>query len=92
MVDTFVPNDAFILGGSALGVGADVYVEEEDDDESREDRHCAKNSIIVCTGANACGKVGSARNLFPHPLTFDLPEYILKAGSSSPLLHLRRLH
>lgn len=57
VVDTFVPNDAFLLGGSGMGVGAEAYVEDNNSEEPEEDRYCVKNSIIVCTGANACGKV-----------------------------------
>ncbi|KAI0822038.1 DNA mismatch repair protein MutS [Trametes gibbosa] len=55
VVDAFVPNDAFILGGSGSGV-----LNAEDTDavgEFDEERHCQKNSVVVCTGANACGKV-----------------------------------
>ncbi|KAI0731903.1 DNA mismatch repair protein MutS [Fomitopsis betulina] len=50
VVDTFVPNDAFIAGGN----GASVAPEGEGDavDCDTQDR----NSIVVCTGANACGK------------------------------------
>lgn len=67
VVNTFVPNDAFLLGGSGMGVGTEVYVEDNNIEEPQEDRHCVKNSIIVCTGANACGKVTSIRkfSLFP---------------------------
>ncbi|KAL1950078.1 hypothetical protein VTO73DRAFT_5200 [Trametes versicolor] len=56
VVDTFVPNDAFLLGGSGIGVETEVHVEDNNSEEPHEDRHCLKNSIIVCTGANACGK------------------------------------
>ena len=45
VVDTFVPNDAHIAGGDA-GITT-----MRDGEES--------NSILLCTGANACGKVCS---------------------------------
>lgn len=43
VVDTFVPNDARVAGGfSGLGDSDDVET---------------LNSVVLCTGANACGKV-----------------------------------
>ncbi|KDR82897.1 hypothetical protein GALMADRAFT_220895 [Galerina marginata CBS 339.88] len=45
VVDTFVPNDARLIGGA--GIGADA--EYPDDNEQW-------NSVLLCTGANACGK------------------------------------
>ena len=54
VVDTFVPNDAFMLGGA--GIGVDVEEEPADDSSNSDERPHVKNSIIVCTGANACGK------------------------------------
>ncbi|OBZ71456.1 Prohibitin-2 [Grifola frondosa] len=54
VVDTFVPNDAFILGGA--GVGSTNIFEEDDTDGDGNNKHFEQNSIIVCTGANACGK------------------------------------
>lgn len=56
VVDAFVPNDTYIIGGSGLGTGVDDL---EDDSESHEDRHFVRNSVVVCTGANASGKVQS---------------------------------
>ncbi len=54
VVDTFVPNDAYFVGGAGIGVVLeDNTIETESEDEQR----YAKNSVIVCTGANACGKV-----------------------------------
>lgn len=47
VVDTFVPNDVHIAGGNA-GITTDTM---RDGEES--------NSILLCTGANACGKVCS---------------------------------
>lgn len=57
VVDTFVPNDAMICGGAGTDIGSANDAAEDDDDASEEDRPHAKNSIVVCTGANACGKV-----------------------------------
>ena len=54
MLDTFVPNDAFIAGQdlSPDGIVPDIG-DSNDFAAIRRDR----NSVVVCTGANACGKV-----------------------------------
>lgn len=55
VVDTFVPNDVHLVGSDFSGNIADF-----DDNESRSSNSLFEdsyNSIIVCTGANACGKV-----------------------------------
>lgn len=44
VVDTFVPNDAHLAGG------LDAYSSSVQDNEGL-------NSVLLCTGANACGKV-----------------------------------
>ncbi|KAF8194135.1 hypothetical protein BJ912DRAFT_924219 [Pholiota molesta] len=44
VLDTFVPNDARLIGGAGIGATPD-----RPDDEQW-------NSILLCTGANACGK------------------------------------
>ncbi|KAF9554712.1 hypothetical protein CPC08DRAFT_744416 [Agrocybe pediades] len=44
VVDTFVANDARLIGGAGIGVDPDF----PDSDEW--------NSVLLCTGANACGK------------------------------------
>ncbi|KAI0775544.1 DNA mismatch repair protein MutS [Trametes elegans] len=54
VVDTFVPNDAFLVGGAGLGCAPDMSV--DDGDESEAGMQFSKNSVVVCTGANACGK------------------------------------
>lgn len=42
VVDTFVPNDVYLVGGCAEGI---------------ERQHSAsRRSVLLCTGANACGK------------------------------------
>jgi DNA mismatch repair protein MSH5 len=50
VVDTFVPNDAHVIGGD----GTRQYLAEDENDENT---HRDWNSVILCTGANACGKV-----------------------------------
>ena len=46
ILDTFVANDARLVGGAGIG----VELELPDDGEEW-------NSVLLCTGANACGKV-----------------------------------
>ncbi|CCM03560.1 uncharacterized protein FIBRA_05696 [Fibroporia radiculosa] len=48
VVDTFVPNDAFVVGGAGINAAAEGYIDQNESEKG--------NSIIVCTGANACGK------------------------------------
>ncbi|KAJ7016657.1 DNA mismatch repair protein MutS [Mycena alexandri] len=48
VVDTFVPNDAHLAGGSG---NRSVLVGDESTNEAEE-----WNSMVLCTGANACGK------------------------------------
>ncbi|KAG5638725.1 hypothetical protein H0H81_010708 [Sphagnurus paluster] len=49
VIDTFVPNDARLVGGAGMG----VTFHSPDDSE---DAEAEWNSILLCTGANACGK------------------------------------
>ncbi|KAI0670991.1 DNA mismatch repair protein MutS [Trametes maxima] len=59
VVDTFVPNDTFIVGGMGTGVTVDTPLSLTcQDEETDEERQLEKNSVLVCTGANACGKIG----------------------------------
>lgn len=53
-MDTFVPNDAFLVGGAGIGSYPNVRADEDD---SSGEVPLLGNSIVVCTGANACGKV-----------------------------------
>lgn len=46
VVDTFVPNDARIIGGGGGGTNSGLKRVDEE-----------WNSVLLCTGANACGKV-----------------------------------
>ncbi|KAJ6559109.1 DNA mismatch repair protein MutS [Mycena vulgaris] len=48
LLDTFVPNDAHLAGGSG---NRSVVVGDEATNEAEE-----WNSVVLCTGANACGK------------------------------------
>jgi DNA mismatch repair protein MSH5 len=49
-----VPNDIFMVGGAGL----DSYpVVHGEDDDLMSDGSILGNSVLVCTGANACGKV-----------------------------------
>ncbi|KAG9315778.1 DNA mismatch repair protein mutS [Chiua virens] len=50
ILDTFVANDARLVGGVGFGM---CY---EDDSSSDTGTEAAWNSIVLCTGANACGK------------------------------------
>ena len=55
--DTFVPNSCRLVGGAGVGSQFDGYGEEEHHDDQITDW----NSVALCTGANACGKVRIAR-------------------------------
>ncbi|EMD39519.1 hypothetical protein CERSUDRAFT_111843 [Gelatoporia subvermispora B] len=50
VVDTFVPNDAFAIGGAGIGSEIEHHTNRGSLYEQE------YNGIIVCTGANACGK------------------------------------
>lgn len=54
VVDTFVPNDARVMGGCGTGYSFDGN--EIDESENASTTGCY-NSVVLCTGANACGKV-----------------------------------
>ena len=60
VVDIFVPNDIHLAGGR--GSGIDTEAINSDDEETAEDTPTRKlidtaRSVLICTGANACGKV-----------------------------------
>lgn len=82
VVDTFVPNDAFIVGGCGARTAPEAESEDDGSDCGSRDR----NSIIVCTGANACGKVslGYFRSLTHHWYGCFL-ECIHQAGRHHPV-------
>jgi len=50
VVDTFVPNDTRVVGGSGTG-SSFIGVDDASDSGNGE-----WNSVLLCTGANACGK------------------------------------
>ncbi|KAI0260251.1 DNA mismatch repair protein MutS [Gloeopeniophorella convolvens] len=52
-VDTFVPNDILIVGGAGIGSYPTVHDAEED---LLSEGGILGNSMVICTGANACGK------------------------------------
>jgi len=53
-VDTFVPNDVFLVGGAGIDSYPDVRGVEDD---LMSEGSTLGNSVLICTGANACGKV-----------------------------------
>jgi hypothetical protein len=66
-VDTFVPNDILIVGGAGIGVYRDPAVDDEGEGENNlmsEGSVVLGNSVVICTGANACGKVKRSSILF----------------------------
>ncbi|KAH9002749.1 DNA mismatch repair protein MutS [Lactarius hatsudake] len=52
-VDTFVPNDVFLVGGAGIDSYPDTHGEEGD---LTSEGSTLGNSVLICTGANACGK------------------------------------
>ncbi|KAI0789758.1 DNA mismatch repair protein MutS [Abortiporus biennis] len=60
VVDTFVPNDAFVVGGDWTSVDTNTNHSSSEDGHDTESTTSSdikeQNSIVVCTGANACGK------------------------------------
>jgi DNA mismatch repair protein MSH5 len=61
-VDTFVPNDILIVGGAGIGSCPSVHGEGDD---LMSEGSVRGNSVVICTGANACGKVKKSRSLVP---------------------------
>jgi DNA mismatch repair protein MSH5 len=56
VVDTFIPNDAYLVGGVGVGVHeAEQDAEQEETSGGMLDQ--VGRSVLVVTGANACGKV-----------------------------------
>jgi DNA mismatch repair protein MSH5 len=58
-VDTFVPNDILIVGGAGIGSHPTTTVHGGGDegDHLVSEGGVLGNSVVICTGANACGKV-----------------------------------
>ena len=59
VVDTFVPNDTYIAGGTHQ---LDVDGEQGGGPEE-------VPNVVICTGANACGKVCNAFSPFPYSVS-----------------------
>ncbi|KAJ3811875.1 DNA mismatch repair protein MutS [Lentinula aff. lateritia] len=53
VVDTFVPNDARITGGDGY---FSIFTNTSEVDTLLEENHSKLNTVLLCTGANACGK------------------------------------
>ena len=79
VIDTFVSNDAYLAGQDFTPVDSDQYEDSNDVSSIRKEI----NSVVVCTGANACGKVRSSRatSKAAHPLTLII-ECIFEAGTT----------
>lgn len=70
VVDTFVPNDVHIIGGA--GIGSSPIIPDDGNQW---------NSILLCTGANACGKVHCFVGSYPCSYsTFVWTERLLETG------------
>ena len=70
VVDTFVPNDAHMIGGA--GIGSSPILPDD---------HNEWNSVLLCTGANACGKVFFLLCSYSFPYSsFVLTERLLETG------------
>ncbi len=86
-VDTFVPNDILVVGGA--GIGSYPAVHGEGDDLMSEGS-LRGNSVVICTGANACGKVKK-----PKPRYIGLPKssnaFVDMDGQSVYLKQVRSL-
>jgi hypothetical protein len=86
-VDTFVPNDILIVGGA--GIGSCPAVHGEGDDLMSEGS-VRGNSVVICTGANACGKVKKPRSWFPSEL-MHASNVFMNDGQSVYLKQVRSL-
>ncbi|KZV85507.1 hypothetical protein EXIGLDRAFT_255658 [Exidia glandulosa HHB12029] len=58
VVDTFIPNDSFLVGGIGIGVADGDEEEADNADDGGDDGilQQTERSVMVITGANACGK------------------------------------
>lgn len=75
MVDTFVPNDVYVVGGNQeFGVNGGLGGDSDG----------VAPNVVICTGANACGKVGHVfRHVWIAPETLFCAERIPEAGEST---------
>ena len=77
VLDTFVPNDVRLVGGVGFGM---CY----EDDASDVEPEAAWSSVVLCTGANACGKVSTLPiSLSSNHLEVSLAECIFKTGQQT---------
>lgn len=68
-VDIFVPNDILIVGGAGSASCPAIHGNGDDSDHAFEE-NTVGNSVVICTGANACGKVRESLGfLFPKTRT-----------------------
>jgi len=71
VVDTFVVNDARLLGGAGIGASAVLP-----------DNFHKWNSILLCTGANACGKVSRTDSSDALGLGFSQSVYLKQVSET----------
>jgi hypothetical protein len=98
VVDTFVSNDTILTGTDFSG---DIHqFEDSDSMEPGSDLDTGHHNILVCTGANACGKVREATHCQVYTTDgIQILECVLEAGlyprchqrqtEQSPLRRLR---
>jgi len=72
VVDIFVPNNAQLVAGVGFGASAERQTDM--------DHTSTWSSIVLCTGANACGKVSSKRVTIRSCCIPALAECLLKTG------------
>ena len=60
VVDTFVPNDTLLVGFGCAEEVINAYETGYDLDDCMRD---CRSNVMICTGANACGKVRKASNI-----------------------------
>ena len=70
VVDAFVPNGILLVGGGGNGSCAVV-----DDDMEHVEGTLMGNSVMICTGANACGKSVYLKQVGGILSTFLRPDY-----------------
>lgn len=79
VVDTFVPNDILVKGGLGVGVEQDEDISSEHDETS----FMRETSVVILTGANACGKVRYGSPLTERTPIVSTTECLPQAGYSS---------
>ena len=69
--DLFVPNDAYVVGGGGVYSQAEGRSNDASDAEMNTGAQGAA-SVVVCTGANACGKVSWKYDLISSVLRLQI--------------------